>query len=117
METLTGRGLRSASGVTETLGELRGRLERLLGPDLLGMWLFGSHARGEAHEESDVDILVLIPEPSWEVRRRILDTAADLSVETGLLLSPTVMDRGTFDTHRSQERPLVTAVLREGRPL
>jgi predicted nucleotidyltransferase len=35
-------------------------VEAELGPDLRGVWLYGSRARGEEpHEESDVDLLVI----------------------------------------------------------
>jgi predicted nucleotidyltransferase len=44
------------------------------------VWLFGSRARGERPSaESDVDMLVLVDDASWDARmlvRRILDDAA-----------------------------------------
>ena len=44
------------------------------------MWLFGSRARGEAYTaESDVDVLVLVKDASWDGRMRVrglLDEAA-----------------------------------------
>jgi predicted nucleotidyltransferase len=56
--------------------ELRGRLNE----NLHGVWLFGSRARGEPpSEESDVDVLVLVDDASWDGRmgvRGILDDAA-----------------------------------------
>jgi predicted nucleotidyltransferase len=39
------------------------------------VWLFGSRARGEAPSEySDVDVLVLVDDDSWEAKSRIHDT-------------------------------------------
>lgn len=35
------------------------RLDKELGGDLRGLWLYGSRARGTAHPESDVDLLVI----------------------------------------------------------
>lgn len=56
--------------------ELRARLRR----QLHAVWLFGSRARGEdPSEESDVDLLVLVDDASWDGRmlvRRMLDDAA-----------------------------------------
>jgi predicted nucleotidyltransferase len=47
---------------------------------LHAVWLFGSRARGELHShESDVDVLVLVDDASWDGRmhvRRVLDDAA-----------------------------------------
>ena len=46
--------------ITELLTRLRRGLEDLYGERLDGVFLFGSHARGEASAESDVDILVVL---------------------------------------------------------
>jgi predicted nucleotidyltransferase len=40
--------------------ELRDRLRALLGDRLRDLRLFGSHARRQAHDESDIDLLVLV---------------------------------------------------------
>ena len=41
---------------------------------LSAIWLFGSRARGETpSEDSDVDILVLVDDDSWEAKSRIHD--------------------------------------------
>ena len=41
---------------------------------LHAVWLFGSRARGETpSEDSDVDVLVLIEDDSWEAKSRIHD--------------------------------------------
>ncbi|MBI5850029.1 MAG: nucleotidyltransferase domain-containing protein [Planctomycetes bacterium] len=58
------------------LAVIRGRL-----PDLLGVWLFGSRARGTARTDSDIDVAVL--------GRRPYDTV--LVFETGLELSATAL--------------------------
>ncbi len=46
--------------VQAALGEARAALERLYGDRLVKVILYGSHARGEAHQESDVDVLVVL---------------------------------------------------------
>ena len=54
--------------------------------------LFGSQARGEAHEESDVDVLIVIDDLSEEERRAVLDLtfAPDAASDEWLGLSPLV---------------------------
>jgi predicted nucleotidyltransferase len=56
--------------------KLRARLQE----DLHAVWLFGSRARGEEPaEHSDVDMLVLVQDASWDARmgvRETLDAAA-----------------------------------------
>ena len=62
--------------------ELRSRL----GEQVHAVWLFGSRARGERPSaESDVDVLVLVDDASWDGRmlvRGLLDDAArDLGLD------------------------------------
>jgi predicted nucleotidyltransferase len=46
--------------VKQALAKLRDRLATLYGPRLKGVYLFGSHARDEADEESDLDVLIVL---------------------------------------------------------
>jgi predicted nucleotidyltransferase len=48
-----------------------------LGSKLHAVWLFGSRARGEPPTEySDVDVLVLVEDASWEGKTLVHDTLA-----------------------------------------
>ena len=79
--------------------------------------LFGSHARANAHEDSDVDVAVVLEAAGWEVRRDIIDLAADIGLAHDLMLSPTVFDRATYERWRAQDRPLVRDIETEGIPV
>jgi predicted nucleotidyltransferase len=62
-----------------------------LGQGIRSIWLFGSRARGEppAHEDSDVDLLVLVDDASWEGKRRVHEAFDEAATELGLeRLSP-----------------------------
>ncbi len=49
-------------------------LQAELGEGLHAVWLFGSRARGEPPgEDSDVDVLVLVDDASWEGKSRVHD--------------------------------------------
>ncbi len=81
---------------------------------MIDIRLFGSYARSAAHEESDVDVAVVLYEAGWEIRRDIIDLAADIGLEHGLTLSPVVFDGETYERWRVQERPLVRDIEHEG---
>jgi|SRR5664279_1726280 predicted nucleotidyltransferase len=62
--------------------ELRLRLK----DELHAVWLFGSRARGESRsQDSDVDVLVLVDDATWDgrmrVRRMLDDAARDLGMD------------------------------------
>jgi predicted nucleotidyltransferase len=103
--------------IAGALEELAASLRRRYGAALLDLRLFGSVARGESHEDSDVDVAVVLDRVDWKTQCDVINLAADIGLATGLLLSPTVYDRATWDKHRRQERPLVMDILREGVPL
>ncbi len=96
--------------VARTTAELKSRF----GADLIEVRLFGSYARGEAKEESDVDVFVLLRAAGWRERKAVLDMAGDLFAESGLLISPTVFDADRYEEWRRQQRPLVMDIEREG---
>lgn len=51
----------------------------MLGPRVRDLRLFGSKARGDDHDESDIDVLVLIDGPDEPTTRAITDTADAIS--------------------------------------
>jgi predicted nucleotidyltransferase len=71
------------------LRRVRAELERLYGPRLVRVLLYGSRARGDAHEESDWDIAVILDgfdgDPSE--RERLIDLSTELLLETGCVVS------------------------------
>ncbi|HRK34064.1 MAG TPA: nucleotidyltransferase domain-containing protein [Candidatus Hydrogenedentes bacterium] len=50
--------------------------------------LFGSHARGDADNDSDWDFLILLDESSAAIKNRVLDDLFELTLETGEAVVP-----------------------------
>lgn len=58
--------------------------------------LFGSKARGEAHKHSDVDVLVIMDDVSFDDKMAISGIAFDIMLETDVLLSVKKFARQEF---------------------
>lgn len=78
--------------------------------------LFGSHARGDAHEDSDVDVLVVVDGLTEAERRDVFDMAyeVDSTAEAWVGLSPLPYATAQATEMRARERRLFRDIDREG---
>ncbi len=88
-----------------------------LGGDLIAMRLFGSKARGDANEESDLDVLVVVNEVDREIERKVSDAAFVAGLEHDVLLAPILVCRARYEDDVWRISDLAVAVEREGIPL
>jgi uncharacterized protein len=93
-----------------TLRELAGRVRQQFGERLVAVTLFGSRARGEGRDDSDLDVLVRVRAACREDRRALHDLAFDLGLAQGLVISPLLADAATWQT----DSFLARAIAREG---
>ena len=54
------------------LEELASRLRHRFGAAVVDLRLFGSVARGESHEDSDVDVAVVLADVDWKTRCAVI---------------------------------------------
>jgi predicted nucleotidyltransferase len=78
-------------GEQQVLGAFKRRLLARFGARLTSLRLFGSRARAEGRDDSDLDVLVELSGVSRDERGEVLDLAADLAVDAGLVISPLVV--------------------------
>lgn len=102
--------------VREALAEYRARLEAQFPGRVAGFRLFGSYARGAAHEESDVDVMVLIRDLTWEDRSAAVDAACAVALERDFEvdLSPLVWSPEEFQLRRDRELAIALDIVSEG---
>lgn len=99
------------------LRELKRSLETFLGDRLVSMVLFGSMARGDYHEESDIDVAVIVRGMTRELKGRILDEVAELELEHHMPLSVLVLSEEEFSRLKKRERRIALDIEGEGIPL
>ena len=69
------------------------QVKELLGIRLKRIVLYGSYARGDYNQKSDVDIMILTDLTFAEIeeyRDKISDIAYDIELSTGIILSPVI---------------------------
>ncbi|MCX6371771.1 MAG: nucleotidyltransferase domain-containing protein [Actinobacteria bacterium] len=98
------------SDAASALRELKGRLVALFGPEV-ELRLFGSVARGEDSEYSDIDVLVLLPGPvDHAIEERVFDASYDLELELGVV----VYEKAFWDSDLAAGMFLHRNIEREG---
>lgn len=96
----------------QILRTLREALENRYGADLQDLILFGSEARREAHEDSDIDIVLVLRrqvQPGAEIAQ-LGDILADLNLRYGRLVSVIP----TSQSHYEAQEPFWRNVRAEG---
>ncbi len=84
---------------------------------LFDIRLFGSKARGDGRDDSDLDIMVVTEENNPQVRSDIYDLCFELDLEYDTFLSTTIFERKELEEGPLSESPLYKAAMREGIPL
>jgi predicted nucleotidyltransferase len=100
--------------VAEAVREYRAQLHAEFGERIVDVIVFGSVARGEAHEDSDVDVLVLLDAATFDERKRAIDIGGRIALDHRLPLSPVVFTRTEWQELADRERRFVREVEADG---
>lgn len=82
------------------------------------LFVYGSYARGDQHEDSDIDILVLIDKDkiTYDDYKRIGHPLYHIELEIGTVISPVIISRKLWET-KHVITPFYKNVTREGKSL
>ena len=90
----------SPAKITNVLIKYEELLKKELGDDLDSLYLFGSVARGDYTEDSDIDVGVIVEyQPFTELNdfRRVTDISSDISLEFGVHLNDFQVSKEMFE--------------------
>ncbi len=76
------------------------KLKNILGADLSKVIVYGSYARGDYSDNSDVDIMILVKisdDEIREVKNEIYDIAFDFELDTGIDISPIIKNEDQYE--------------------
>jgi predicted nucleotidyltransferase len=77
--------------------------------------LYGSYARGDNKQESDIDLLILVDKENLapQDKRKLKYPLYDIEIETGQIISPLVLSRSDWE-NRHRITPFYENVTNEG---
>jgi predicted nucleotidyltransferase len=98
----------------EVAAEVANELREVFGDRLVDVVVFGSHAEGNATDDSDLDLAVVLldVDDAWEDGRRMDEILWRHTLEAGITISALVVDAAEWDEAR---RPLVRTARASGR--
>jgi len=92
--------------------ELKHRLAGMV--ELLDFRIFGSRARGDADEQSDMDVFVEVERLDKKLKEMILDSAWELGFNNLMVIAPLIFTRNELENTPLRSSPIVKVIFQEG---
>ena len=86
------------------------------GEDIVKMVLYGSYARGDNQDDSDIDIVAIVRGERSDLQERlkmVWDISSDLELEYGTIVSPTVIPLSEYEIYKD-DLPYYRNIQNEG---
>ena len=102
--------------LNELLHKFRAEVEKGFGSKLQDMILYGSYARGDNTDESDIDVMLIVdisPDDELNSAIQLSDIVVDLNLEFDVVLSPLVESKEKYEKYKNIN-PLFANVEKEG---
>ncbi len=93
--------------------------KRYYGENIIGIFLYGSYARGDFDSESDIDITAIVKGDRMELQeklKQVWDVSADIGLENDIVISPTVIPYDEFEKYKTI-LPYYMNIAKEGKKI
>lgn len=95
--------------------EFKEGLSQIYGDSLKGVYLYGSYARGDYRQGSDVDVMILLKDFDnyWDEHQRSSQLASDISLEYDVTVSRLLIKEIQW---QESVMPVVRNIHKDGQP-
>lgn len=93
---------------------LKQKLETVLEDIEAEIVLYGSRAKGDFDQDSDIDVAVIVPGLTREKKDQILEAVAEVEFDHSRAISALVFSKSDFDRLYERERRIALDIKHEG---
>ena len=89
--------------LNQITNEVKRDMQNVLGDKLHQIILYGSYARGDYNNESDIDMMVLADVSETELknyRKQVNRVASKIGLNHDIMITITLKDKQSFDSHQ-----------------
>jgi predicted nucleotidyltransferase len=81
---------------------------------LVDLRVFGSRARGDAEQESDMDVFVEVESLTPEVKEKIHETTWEVGFKNFMVISPLIVSRYEVEQTALRSSAIIRSITRDG---
>ncbi len=106
--------LRLTQNEQKVLEDFKKHLARKFGPRLVLLKLFGSKARGDFHQESDLDVIIVLKDLKEQDNNWISALSWELSLKHNVFISEIIFSDSQWTMYQTKRFSLARNVKEEG---
>jgi len=88
--------------------------KQILKDNLVAGYLFGSHARNEQKEFSDIDILIIVKNFNPKIREQLSSLSSDYSLKWNYIISPIIKDVNIWQKNKRFNTLFYSEIQKDG---
>lgn len=104
------------NNIQKILNDFLNEVRKILENRLKKIILYGSYARGDFNEKSDIDVMILTDLSDKEIEEysmKIWELVADIEIDTGVVISPLIRNIDNFNSWLDV-KPFYINIMNEG---